>query len=198
MLNMGSRSKALLAFLALLIVSISLIFLLEFSTTEALTNPFFSQPTSLAQSTPYKLSPPPSTIAPSENYSIPPLTSLNLKIRLTPLPEGWSTDGFVYIKGGSGNDINFRIIDQQGKIILDLGRISNGTSFHFQTDKPGNFTIILDNEFSVFSSKEVEVFSYDYPELAGFSINFWVIIPVVILLVTLMALVVWLIRRKHK
>ena len=155
-----------------------------------------------AQSTPYKLSPPPSTFATSENYSVPPLTSLHLKIRLIRVPEGWVTDGFVYIKGGSGNDINFRIIDQQGKIILDLGRISNGTSFHYQTDKTGNFTIILDNEFSVFSSKEVDVFSQGYPntplEFAGFSINFWVIIPVVMLFVTLMALVVWLIRRKHK
>ena len=194
MLIMVSRSKALLAFFVLLIVSISL----EFSITEALTNPFFSQPTSLAQPTPLIT---PSTLAPSENYSVPPLTSLILKV--VDEPYGSSIGGLIYIKGGSDNDINFRVIDPQGKIILDLGRISNEKSFCFYANKPGgDFTFIFDNEFSVFSSKEVDVFSYTYPnndfEFAGFSINFWVIILVVILFVALMALVVWLSRRKQK
>lgn len=62
---------------------------------------------------------------------------------------------------------------------------------------------LLDNEFSVFSSKEVDVFSYSYPnslfEFAGYSINFWVIIFVALaFVVVLMAFVVWLIRRKRK
>ena len=120
-------------------------------------------------------------------------------------PYGSSIGGLIYIKGGSGNDINFRVIDPQGKTILDLGRISNETSFHFYANKPGgDFTFIFDNEFSVFSSKELEVFSYTYPnydfEFAGFSINFWAIILVVISVAALMtlALVVWLSRRKQK
>ena len=102
MLNMGSRSKALLAFLVLLIVSISLIFSVEFSITEAQTNPFSSQPTSLDQPTPLTT---PSTIAPSKNYTVPPLTSLNLK---RGLQYGEVCGGKIYIKGGSGNDINFK------------------------------------------------------------------------------------------
>jgi hypothetical protein len=144
----------------------------------------------------------PSTIAPSENYSVPPLSSLHLKVSLSPgLGPMGGCGGLIYIKGGSGNDINFRVIDPQGKTILDLGRISNEKEFYISPDETGNFTIIIDNEFSVFSSKEVDVFSYSYPdnlfEFAGFSINFWVITLVVILFITLAGLVVWSIRRKQ-
>jgi hypothetical protein len=144
----------------------------------------------------------PSTIAPSKNYTVPPLSSLHLKVSLSlglgPLGR---CGGLIYVKGGSGNDINFRVIDPQGKTILDLGRISNEKEFYISSDETGNYTIIIDNEFSVFSSKEVDVFSYSYPdnifEFAGFSINFWVIILVVILFITLTALVVWSRRRKQ-
>jgi hypothetical protein len=144
----------------------------------------------------------PSTIAPSKNYTVPPLSSLHLKVSLSyGLGPMGGCGGLIYIKGGSSNDINFRVIDPQGKTILDLGRISNEKEFYFSPDETGNFTIIIDNEFSVFSSKEVDVFSYSYPdnvfEFAGFSINFWVIILVVILSITLAGLVVWSIRRKQ-
>jgi hypothetical protein len=115
---------------------------------------------------------------------------------------GESCGGSIYVKGGSGNDINFRVIDPQGKTILDLGRIINGTSFQFFATKPsGNFTFILDNEFSVVSSKEVNVFSNTYPknlfEFAGFSINLLAISLVIIISVaSLVTLIVWLRRRK--
>ena len=72
--------------------------------------------------------------------------------------------GLIYIKGGSCNDINFRVIDPQGKTILDLGRISNEKEFFISPDETGDFIIIIDNEFSVFSSKEVAVFSATYPD----------------------------------
>jgi hypothetical protein len=140
----------------------------------------------------------PSTIAPSENYSIPPLTSLKLNRYLI---FGEVCGGSVNIKGGSGNDINFRVIDPQGKVILDLGRISNEKAFQFFANKPsGNFTFIFDNEFSVLSSKEVKVFSNTYPEnlfeFAGFSINLLAIILVIISVVALLTLGVLLKRRK--
>ena len=146
--------------------------------------------------------PTPSTIAPSRNYTVRPLSSLYLKVSLSHgLGPLGGCGGLIYIKGGSGNDINFRVIDPQGKTILDLGRISNEKEFYISPDETGNFTIIIDNEFSVFSSKEVDVFSYSYPnnifEFAGFSINFWVIILVVILFITLTTLVVWSSRRKQ-
>jgi hypothetical protein len=110
-------------------------------------------------------------------------------------------NGLIYIKGGSGNDINFRVINPQGKTILDLGRITNQNEFHISPDETGNFTIILDNQFSIFSSKEVNVFSATYPdntfEFAGFSINFWAIILVTIISVaSLMTFFVLLSRRK--
>jgi hypothetical protein len=149
-----------------------------------------------AEPTPYQLLPP-STIAPPKNYSVPPLSSLSLTVHLI---YGEACGGFVYIQGGSSNDINFKIINPEGKIIHDLGRISNETSFQFYADKTGNFTIILDNEFSVFSSKEVDVFSNSYPnnlfEFAGFSINFWAIILIIISLAALMTFIVWLRKRR--
>lgn len=151
------------------------------------------------ESTPYQLMPP-STVAPPKNFSVPPLSSLNLNVGLQ---YGESCGGSIIIKGGRGNDINFRIIDPQGKIYLNFGRISNEKAFHFFTpNRPGNFTLVFDNEFSVFSSKEVDVFSDTYPdnvfEFAGFSINLWAIILAAISLTLLMTFVVWLLKKKRK
>lgn len=149
-------------------------------------------PTPSTQPTPYQLLPP-STITSPNNYSVPPLSSLSLTAHLI---YGEPCSLFINIKGGSGNDINFKIINPEGKIIHDLGRISNETSLKFYADKTGNFKIMLDNEFSVFSSKEVTVSSNRYPnnrfELAGVSINFWVIILVIVSLVALMTFIFWL------
>jgi hypothetical protein len=141
----------------------------------------------------------PSTVAPPKTYySVPPLSSLSLRINLG---RGYPCSFSVYIKGGSGNDINLRIINPEGRIIYDLGRVSNETSFKFYADKPGNYTIILDNEFSVFSSKGVNVYqgniTFSSFEFAGLSINIWaIIILIIISLVVLMTFVVWLRKRK--
>jgi hypothetical protein len=159
---------------------------------------FLAVKPSSAQPTPDQILPSSTFATPQTYYSVPPLSSLSLKIDLA---RGSPCRFSVYIKGGSGNDINLRIINSEGKIIYDLGRIINGTSFKFYADKPGNYTIILDNEFSVFSSKEVNVFqgniTFSSFEFAGFSISVWVIILLVIIsLVALMTFVVCL--RKHK
>jgi hypothetical protein len=110
--------------------------------------------------------------------------------------------GLIYIKGGSGNDINLRVIDPQGKNVLDLGRISNEKQFYITPTETGNYTIIVDNEFSVFSSKDVALFSATYPdnifEFAGFSINVWAIILVVISVAVLLTFVVWLSRHRKR
>jgi hypothetical protein len=129
---------------------------------------------------------------------VPPLSSLSLTVHLI---YGEPFPGFVYIKGGSSNDINFKIVNPDGKIILDLGKISNATSFKFYADKTGNYTIIFDNEFSVFSSKEVNVLSmnpFNIFEFAGFSINVWAIILVVISVAALLTFVVWLSRHRKR
>ena len=151
-----------------------------------------------AQPTPNQLLPRSTIAPPKTHYSVPPLNSLSLKINLG---HGYPCKLLVYIKGGSGNDINLRIINPEGKIIYDLGRISNETSFKFYADQRGNYTIILDNEFSVFSSKEVSVLqgniTFSSFEFAGFSINFWVIVLLIIVsLVALMTFIVWLRKRR--
>lgn len=186
--SMGKISKTL--------VLLALIIVMPYLTLPAV-KPATASPSPSAESTPYQLITP-STIAPSKNFSVAPLSSLNLKVDLQ---YGESCGGLIIIKGGSGNDINFRIIDPQGKIYLDLGRISNEKSFDFFTpNRPGTFTLIFDNEFSVFSSKEVDVFSNTYPdnvfEFAGFSINLWVIVFVAISLAVLMIFVVCFVRRR--
>ncbi len=80
--------------------------------------------TANAKPTPFPLIKP-SIIAQPKNYSMPPLSSLNLTIHLI---YGEPFRGFVHIKGGTGTDIDSKFISPDRKIILDLGRISNETS----------------------------------------------------------------------
>jgi sensor histidine kinase YesM len=97
---------------------------------------------------------------------------------------------------------NLRVIDPQGKTVLDLGRISNEKEFFITPYITGNYTVILDNEFSVFSSKEVNVFSYTYPEngfeFVGFSVNFLAIILVIVSIVVICLIVGLLLFRRHR
>lgn len=68
--------------------------------------------------------------------------------------------GSLAISGGSGNDIDFWVADPQGKIILDLGRVSQGKSFEFNTQASGTYTFHFSNTFSSISSKIVSL-TYD-------------------------------------
>ena len=155
----------------------------------------------LTITTPYQLLPP-TTIAPPKNYTIPPLSSLNLNVSLPSFGGMLKSGGLIHVKGGSGNDINLRVIDPHGKTVLDLGRISNQKEFYITPYETGNYTIILDNEFSVFSSKEVNVFSYTYPEngfeFVGFSINFLIIFLVIVSIVVICLIVGLLLFRRHR
>ncbi len=63
--------------------------------------------------------------------------------------------GELTIEGGSGNDINFRIVDPFGNTIQDVGRISNQRSFAFVASVVGNYRLEFDNSFSIFSNKVV-------------------------------------------
>ncbi|MDD4325916.1 MAG: emp24/gp25L/p24 family protein [Candidatus Bathyarchaeota archaeon] len=151
--------------------------------------------------TPYQLLQPP-TVASPKNYTVPPLSSLNLNVSLPSFGGMLKSGGLIYVKGGSGNDINLRVIDPQGKTVLDLGRISNEKEFYITPYQTGNYTIILDNEFSVFSSKEVKVFSYTYPEngfeFVGFSINVLAIILIIVSIVVICLIVGLLLYRRHQ
>lgn len=151
--------------------------------------------------TPYQLLQP-TTVASPKNYTVPPLSSLNLNVSLPSFGGMLQSGGLIYVKGGSGNDINLRVIDPHGKTVLDLGRISNEKEFYITPYQTGNYTIILDNEFSVFSSKEVKVFSYTYPEngfeFVGFSINVLAIILIIVSIVVICLIVGLLLYRRHQ
>lgn len=144
----------------------------------------------------------PTTVASPKNYTVPPLSSLNLNVSLPSFGGMLKSGGLIYVKGGSGNDINLRVIDPHGKTVLDLGRISNEKEFYITPYETGNYTIILDNEFSVFSSKEVKVFSYTYPEngfeFVGFSINVLAIILIIVSIVVICLIVGLLLYRRHQ
>lgn len=187
---MGSKSKT---FAIILTISIAMSCLIIMAAEPANAQTAYASPTPSALPTPYQLLPP------KTHYSVPPLSSLNLKIFLG---YGYPCSLLVYTKGGSGNDINLRIINPEGRIIYDLGRISNETSFKFYADQTGNFTIILDNEFSVFSSKEVNVFqgsiNFSNFEFAGLSINFLAIFLVIVSIAIICSIVGLLLFRRHR
>jgi len=76
------------------------------------------------------------------------------------LREGMNIEGSISVTGGSGNDIDFWIIDPTGNTILNLGRISHGTEFEFSVDQNGAYSLHFDNSFSLLSTKNV-VLTYD-------------------------------------
>ncbi len=189
---MNKIKRILLTLFYLLIVVTSEVSVADGSNQSFLSQQISAQPTPLVT---------PSTMAPSKNYTVPPLSSLDLKVSLTSgLGPMGGCGGLIYVKGGSGNDINLRVIDPQGKIVLDLGRISLEKQFFITPDETGIYTVIIDNEFSVFSSKEVQIFSNTYPdnvfEFDGYSISFLVIIIIAVLFIALMVLVAWSYKRK--
>ena len=198
LLSMGIKSKTITLLLTL-IIAMSCLTLLTAEPSNAQTP--YASPTPSAQPTPYQLLPP-TTVASPKNYTIPPLSSLTLNVTLPSFGGMLKSGGLIYVKGGSGNDINLRVIDPHGKTVLDLGRISNQKEFYITPYETGNYTIILDNEFSVFSSKEVNVFSYTYPEngfeFVGFSINFLAIILVIVSIVVICLIVGLLLFRRYQ
>ena len=64
------------------------------------------------------------------------------------------------ITGGSGNDLNFWVTDPTGGVVLNQGRVSQGTRFAFTASTAGGYTLHFDNSFSLFSGKLVTL-TYD-------------------------------------
>lgn len=132
-----------------------------------------------------------------ESVEVSPLTQQMLVFNLQ---TGQKFTGSLSISGGSGNDINFWITDPQGATILNLGRVSQGTSFDFTAQSSGAYTLYFDNSFSLLSSKTVSV-TYDIglPSVLGIDFGQFLIIIVVIvaLLFVIVALAVALNRRKR-
>jgi hypothetical protein len=92
-----------------------------------------------------------------ETLQIDPLTERMLIFNLS---EGDKFSGSLSISGGANNDIDFWITDPNGNTIVNLGRISQGTTFEFTAQKSGAYTFHFGNSFSLFSSKTVSL-SYD-------------------------------------
>ena len=116
------------------------------------------------------------------------------------LQTGQKFTGSLAISGGSGNDIDFWIVDPQGTTILNLGRVSQGRSFDFTAQTSGAYTFHFSNGFSLLSSKTVSL-TYDVglPSVFGFDIGQLLIIigVVLILVIVIAALAVALHRRKR-
>lgn len=116
------------------------------------------------------------------------------------LDEGDKFSGSLSISGGSGNDIDFYVTDPHGSRIVNLGRVSQGTSFDFSAQDSGAYTLHFDNGFSLFSSKVVSLsFDVESPILPNAD-NFilWIIAGAVIIGVVLMGIAVYVSIRHKK
>ena len=111
------------------------------------------------------------------------------------LDEGDIFSGSLAISGGANNDINFWITDPHGNIIVNLGRVSQGTTFEFTAKSSGAYTLHFDNSFSIFSTKQVNL-SYDikHPSYINNSILF--IIIGIISICIIIAIILTILSRK--
>lgn len=115
------------------------------------------------------------------------------------LDDGDKFSGSLSISGGSGNDIDFSVTNPQGNTIVNLGRVSQGTTFQFTAQGSGAYTLKFDNGFSIFSSKTVSL-SYDVqgeviPGLTTDSLM-WIILIVVVIVV--LALIIYALTRRSR
>jgi len=127
-----------------------------------------------------------------ETLQIDPLTGRMLIFNLS---EGDKFSGSLSISGGANNDIDFWITDPNGNTIVNLGRISQGTTFEFTAQKSGAYTFHFDNGFSLFSSKTVSL-SYDIQFASPINPFLLTTIGLIIVVVVLIILVVLLFYRK--
>ncbi|MEM3382507.1 MAG: emp24/gp25L/p24 family protein [Nitrososphaerales archaeon] len=130
--------------------------------------------------------------------TIEPLTE---RVLVFNLDQGDIFQGSLSISGGWGNDINFWVTDPQGHTVLNLGRVSGGTTFQFDASMSGGYTLHFDNTFSWFSSKIVTL-SYNIETTimpgvpAGITGIFIGLIIVVIVLITIIGYLVIRFRKK--
>lgn len=80
---------------------------------------------------------------------------LSSRVAIFSLGEAVEFNGSFTVSGGSANDIDFYVIDPNGEVILDLGRVRQQATFQFTTGSTGPYTLRFDNGFSWFSPKTV-------------------------------------------
>ena len=111
---------------------------------------------------------------------------------------GVKLTGSLAISGGSGNDIDFWVTDPLGATILNLGRVHQGATFEFTSQKSGAYTFHFGNTFSLLSSKTVNL-TYDVGiSVFGIDLVTFLVIIAVILAIMLVILAIVLSRRKRK
>jgi len=93
----------------------------------------------------------PVALAEVVTFTVPPLSYQTYRVTVS---SGDRVTGSVSVSGGSGNDVDFRIIDPSGNQIASYGRITYKT-FEFTSSSGGTYQFVFDNSFSLISSKSV-------------------------------------------
>ena len=68
------------------------------------------------------------------------------------------------VKGGSGNEIDIRILDPTGKVIFNRPKTVS-VSVTITAEMDGEYEVELDNSFSLLTSKQVTM-TYEFPVIA--------------------------------
>lgn len=89
--------------------------------------------------------------ATTETLTVPPLHEITRSLSLR---EGDRVSGSISVIGGSGNDIDFFVVDPDGIIVLQAERLTH-KDFSFSAKKGGTYVLHFDNSFSLLASKQV-------------------------------------------
>lgn len=129
--------------------------------------------------------------------TVEPLTE---RVLVFNLDQGDIFQGSLSISGGWGNDINFWVTDPQGHTVLNLGRVSGGTTFQFEALVSGGYTLHFDNSFSIFSSKIVTLsYNIEIAIIPGVPAGTTgIFIGLIIVVIVLIAVIGYLIIRFRK
>jgi len=112
-----------------------------------------------------------------ETVTVEPLTK---RMLIFDLDKEYKFSGSLSISGGTNNDIDFWVTNPSGNTIVNLGRISQGTTFEITAQESGAYTFHFDNTFSLFSSKTVTL-SYDISRPSPLGIAVFTILGLLLL-----------------
>ncbi|GEM_PF-5655254 len=86
-----------------------------------------------------------------DSFTIKPLSKASGTVDMR---NGAIFEGYLTIRGGN-NDIEFYVQDSYGKKVLSAGRVTGRYDFNYKATSEGFHTFYFDNNFSVFTTKEV-------------------------------------------
>ena len=114
-----------------------------------------------------------------ESFTVRPLQKYSFIMNLN---AGDRVYGSISVSGGSANDIDFWVIDPVGAVIRNYGRVRYGASFDFTASREGAYTMIFDNSFSVFGSKQIAL-TYNVESQSLFITPTWLWLIVVLMII---------------